>query len=490
MDYTISASSRGAGARNRRPPSLRGYLGGIAFGIDLLALLVAGALAGVLWELVGGQERPSGILVGWTGALLLLLFAALSPLFGAYRRIDAGSLVGGIGLGRALGALAVAACVLVASPAALVQSSDIAFGAIASIALPAALAIVLGRVALARLALRWLAEGRLATRIAIVGASEQGAKLVAHLTAAERAGLYEVVGVFDDRRNRAVGFQPEEILGTTDDLVARYRDLGVEVVMIALPWSTRDRLVEIARKLRDIPVDVCLSPDLIGYHLPLREVRDFDDLITFGLWQNPLRHWRGVAKRAEDLIIGSLILVATLPVLLLAAIAIRLESRGPILIRQARFGFDNQPISIFKLRTMYVDVGDPSGARATAPNDPRVTRVGRWLRRTNIDELPQLWNVLRGEMSLVGPRAHPIEMRVLDRYYYEAVQSYAARHRVRPGITGLAQVNGYRGLVDTMEKAQKRLELDLYYIENWSVILDLQIMFRTLVGARAWKNAY
>jgi lipopolysaccharide/colanic/teichoic acid biosynthesis glycosyltransferase len=178
------------------------------------------------------------------------------------------------------------------------------------------------------------------------------------------------------------------------------------------------------------------------------------------------------------------------PVVLLIATLIRLTSPGPVLFRQTRFGFNNVPIEILKFRTMYHHFGDPTGASSTTRDDPRVTPIGRILRRTSLDELPQLFNVLQGDMSIVGPRAHAIDMKIADQLYYDAVQSYAARHRVKPGITGLAQVSGLRGEINTLEKARRRIEYDLEYIENWSIWIDLWIIVKTIIQVPFDKDAY
>jgi polysaccharide biosynthesis protein PslA len=183
-------------------------------------------------------------------------------------------------------------------------------------------------------------------------------------------------------------------------------------------------------------------------------------------------------------------IVALAPLLVLVAIAIRLESKGPIIFRQKRFGFNNNEISVLKFRSMYVDKQDTTGAARTQKNDARVTLVGRFIRRTSIDELPQLINVLKGDMSLVGPRPHATKMRVGDKYYFDAVKGYAARHRVKPGITGLAQVRGLRGEIATIERARKRVEYDTYYIENWSPLFDIRIILETLAKLIWDKHAY
>ena len=187
-------------------------------------------------------------------------------------------------------------------------------------------------------------------------------------------------------------------------------------------------------------------------------------------------------KRGLDIAIAALLLPALAPLLLVVAIAVRLTSPGPILFRQWRFGLGGRPIEVLKFRTMYHAQRDISGEVRTRPHDPRVTVVGRMLRRTSIDELPQLLNVLRGDMSLVGPRPHAIHMRIGPHFYFDAVDGYHLRHRVRPGLTGWAQVNGSRGEVDTIEKAEERLQKDLWYVWNWSLGLDMQILVKTLFG--------
>jgi polysaccharide biosynthesis protein PslA len=192
--------------------------------------------------------------------------------------------------------------------------------------------------------------------------------------------------------------------------------------------------------------------------------------------------WQGAVKRIFDLAAALALLVILAPILAAAAIAIWVETPGTVLFRQWRFGLGSQPFRVYKFRTMSADRSDPTGAAQTMARDPRVTRVGRVLRRTSIDELPQLLNVVRGEMSLVGPRPHPLHMRVGDTYFFDAVRFYRHRHVARPGITGWAQINGSRGRVDTIEKARRRIDLDLWYVQHWSLLLDLQILTRTALG--------
>ena len=195
-------------------------------------------------------------------------------------------------------------------------------------------------------------------------------------------------------------------------------------------------------------------------------------------------------KRTFDIVFALLGLILFSPIFLITAIAIRLESDGPILFRQKRFGFNNNIISILKFRSMYHNLADPKAAKVVTKNDPRVTKVGRFIRKTSIDELPQLWNVLIGELSLVGPRPHAVFAHTQNMLWDSIVDGYYARHRVKPGVTGWAQINGFRGGIDTVDKLKDRVEHDLYYIENWSLSLDLYITFMTPVRLLNTENSY
>jgi exopolysaccharide biosynthesis polyprenyl glycosylphosphotransferase len=209
------------------------------------------------------------------------------------------------------------------------------------------------------------------------------------------------------------------------------------------------------------------------------------------VFDRPITDWDVVVKSLFDKVVGSLVLLAALPVMAVTAIAIKLDSRGPVLFRQKRYGFNNELIEVFKFRSMYVDQSDATAAKLVTKSDPRVTRVGRFIRKTSIDELPQLFNVVfKGNLSLVGPRPHAVHAKAEDRLYDEAVDGYFARHRVKPGITGWAQINGWRGETDNQEKIQRRVEHDLYYIENWSVLLDLYILAGTPFALLKTENAY
>lgn len=198
------------------------------------------------------------------------------------------------------------------------------------------------------------------------------------------------------------------------------------------------------------------------------------------VFDRPIADWDIVVKWAFDKVVGTLALIALSPVMLATAIAIKLDTKGPVFFRQKRYGFNNETVDVFKFRSLRNDMADPTAAKQVTKDDPRVTRVGRFIRKTSIDELPQLINVVfKGDLSLVGPRPHAIHATASNRAYEQVVDGYFARHKVKPGITGWAQINGWRGETDTDEKIQRRVEHDLYYIENWSVLLDLYILAKT-----------
>jgi lipopolysaccharide/colanic/teichoic acid biosynthesis glycosyltransferase len=215
----------------------------------------------------------------------------------------------------------------------------------------------------------------------------------------------------------------------------------------------------------------------------------FADWPSFRVLSQPMNDWGRIQKRVFDLLASTIILACIAAPMVAIWVLIRSESPGPGIFRQRRFGFGEQVIVVYKFRTMYAHRQDPSGERQTARGDDRVTRVGRILRRSSLDELPQLFNVLGGSMSLVGPRPHGISMKIGDQYYYDAVAQYGWRHRVKPGITGWAQVNGSRGEIRTMERARERVRYDLFYVNNWSFILDMLILFKTF-GALMHDTAY
>ena len=336
----------------------------------------------------------------------------------------------------------------------------------------------------------WTRTGRLTRAIAVVGAGELGQQIVAKIRSVNDAQI-RIAGIFDDRMTRV----PSEVagypvVGTTDDLVAQVRQSLIDEVVIALPLRAEARIGELVAKLRPLPVDLRLSLDPIAGVFPMRGISETASVRMIEIVDRPLKHWSGVAKWVEDKVLGAVLLALTAPLMALVAVAIRLDSKGPAFFVQERFGFNNNVIRVFKFRTMREGETDASGANRTVPGDLRVTRVGRILRRLSIDELPQLLNVMLGDMSLVGPRPHVMAMKAGDRLYHEAVGEYFQRHRVKPGVTGWAQVHGLRGEIDTPQRARERVEYDLWYIDNWSIWLDLKVLFMTAIVVLRQQNAY
>jgi Undecaprenyl-phosphate glucose phosphotransferase len=314
--------------------------------------------------------------------------------------------------------------------------------------------------------------------------------VIAKLQTAKGAPV-AIAGVFDDRLTRVpAAIDGCPVLGTTDDLIALVRRSLIDEVVVALPLRAEARIGELVAKLRSLPVDLRLSLDPIGGGFPIRGIEEVASIQMLEIIDRPLKNWSAVVKWFEDKILGIACVVAFTPIMGLIALAIRLDSKGPAIFTQERFGFNNNTIRVFKFRTMRMEETDPSGAARTIPGDPRVTRVGRILRRLSLDELPQLFNVLLGDMSLVGPRPHVVAMRAGGRLYHEAVGEYFLRHRVRPGMTGWAQVHGLRGEIDSPENAQARVTYDLWYIDNWSLWLDFRILLATVHVIVTGKNAY
>ncbi len=303
----------------------------------------------------------------------------------------------------------------------------------------------------------WIQRGYLAHRVVVVGAGKEGQRLIAKLQEASDNGI-AVRGLFDDRRSRVPSsIAGLNLLGTTEDLLDFVRRVPIDEIIVALPLDAEQRLRAICDKLKVLAIDVRLSIEPLAETFQVRKIGYVGDVPVLDVADRPLKHWRAVAKWIEDKVLATFILILIAPLMAVIALCIKLDSRGPVIFVQQRFGFDNRVIRVFKFRTMYVDRGDPSGAQRTVQKDSRITRVGRVLRSLSLDELPQLMNVLRGDMSLVGPRPHAITMKAGDSLYCDAVERYLHRHRVKPGITGWAQVHGLRGEVDTMEKARARV---------------------------------
>jgi Undecaprenyl-phosphate glucose phosphotransferase len=352
--------------------------------------------------------------------------------------------------------------------------------------------LILSRRLLFLLVRKWTQEGRLTRRTVIVGGGDAGAHVIEELKRQKDSGV-KIIGLFDDRGDErsSADCAGERKLGKVDDLVEFGRRTRVDLVIFSLPISAESRILQMLKKLWVLPVDIRLAAHANKLRFRPRAYSYIGDVPVLDVLDRPIADWDVVMKWLFDKVIGGLILLCALPVMALIALAIKLDSRGPVLFKQKRYGFNNDLIEVYKFRSMYVDKTDASANKLVSKDDPRVTRVGRIIRKASLDELPQLFNVvIKGNLSLIGPRPHAVNAKAEARLYDEAVDGYFARHRVKPGITGWAQINGWRGETDTHEKIQKRVEHDLYYIENWSLLFDLYILARTPFALLKTENAY
>ncbi len=332
------------------------------------------------------------------------------------------------------------------------------------------------------------AEGRLREAVAVIGAGFVAKRLAARLSAGDEA--VEVVGRFEEAG--ALGADAGRI-GSIEQLIELGRTRALDAVVIALPEAEQGRVAGLMWHLQALCVQVAFCPELALADSQTSGKSRFRVLNGVPLAlavDRPLAHWHGIVKRSEDVIVASLMLLASLPVLAVIALAIKLEDRGPVLFRQARDGWNGRDFTMLKFRTMRVDANTHGTLMQTRRGDARITRVGAFLRRSSLDELPQLINVLRGEMSVVGPRPHALAMRTENRLCHEVIAEYAQRQRMKPGITGLAQVRGLRGATDTEEQLRRRVHHDLLYIEGWSLGLDLKVILLTALRVFRAENAF
>jgi Undecaprenyl-phosphate glucose phosphotransferase len=351
-----------------------------------------------------------------------------------------------------------------------------------------AMALILSQRGVLSFILNSLAQKLFKRKVVIIGAEEALKRVVTKLqTFSDEISIY---GVYNDR---PVTSLPQcgdfSVSGDVDDLLRFAQQVEIDHVILAMPLGANHRIKMLVDKLRQLPFEVLISVELIGQALPILSLRHIGDLPTLEIVSPPIKHWGIIVKWIEDKLLALFMLILTAPLMAIVATLIKWDSPGPVFFVQERYGFNNKIIKVLKFRTMYVEVEDRSGAHRTVEGDARVTRIGRILRSMSLDELPQIVNVLKGEMSLVGPRPHAVAMRVEDSLYGDAVAEYALRHRVKPGITGWAQINGLRGEVNSLERGHARVEYDLYYIERWSLWFDLKILAVTLPAVLSRRNA-
>ncbi len=335
--------------------------------------------------------------------------------------------------------------------------------------------------------LRWRArQPRSRSSAVIVGAGPLGAKVAQALLADSTQGR-ELLGFFDDRRGERVHAEARNHhLGTLDGLAHFIRSHNVREVYITLPLGSQPRIVALLEQLQGTTASLFFVPDVFGISIIQGRLQDLNGMAVVGICDTPFTGSNELVKRLSDLVLASLILLLVAPLMLVIAAGVKLSSPGPVIYKQRRNGLDGEEIKVYKFRSMRVMDDTPEVRQATR-DDPRVTRFGAFLRRTSLDELPQFFNVLQGRMSIVGPRPHAVAH---NEQYRELIKAYMVRHKVKPGITGWAQVNGLRGETDTLDKMRARVEYDLEYLRNWSLGLDLQIIARTVRLVVLDRNAY
>jgi Undecaprenyl-phosphate glucose phosphotransferase len=490
-------------ARDDRPPPLRRvsldgkrltrvHPGAVASAVrlaDFGIVLFAGIVSLVEQS---GLHWTAPLLPAVTGALVLAMMArSVAPArqHGLTRqRLSTQIGDGAVHALAALGfGLVTALAVFLPDPAA--RLSLVAWVVLWAVGSVAGIAVV--RAVLCALRERWRVAGRLKQLVAIYGTGDLAERLVERFRAACPETI-EIVGVFDDRMRRGIiGAGLRELPhGSTAELVEMSRQFEIDRIIVALPHSAEKRLLEILRKLHRMPVEISLAPDMVGFNLPAEDHEEFGGLPLLDVYSKPLSFGESLIKNSFDRLAAAFGMVVLSPVLLAIVTAIKLDSRGPVLFRQNRYGFGDRVIQVLKFRTMTAESADANGEKQTEINDPRLTRIGGFLRRWSLDELPQLFNVVRGELSLVGPRPHAVSMRVRQRLNEDIVPDYALRHHVKPGITGWAQVNGYHGPVATERALHERVAYDLDYINHWSLWFDIRILLRTLVIAFGQRRAY
>ena len=335
-----------------------------------------------------------------------------------------------------------------------------------------------------------LLEGRdlIARSVLIFGDRNYVKAMLAHIKET-KPRFVAVKGVFDAKMVGPDGVVDLEALAIKlDELIKASRSQSIDDIIIAMPLCAVDEISGVLDRLRELPTNVYLGADLIGFKKELRPAPEyFAGMPMFEMVGKPLTGWDYLFKLIEDYFLASVIFIVLLPVLAVIALLIKLESPGPVIFKQKRNGFNNKTFDIYKFRSMKVQDSGINKTVQAVRGDSRITKIGAILRKTSLDELPQLFNVLNGTMSLVGPRPHAVDH---NEDYAKTIRGYFGRHRMKPGITGLAQVKGYRGITDTLDKMENRVKYDIIYTDNWSVMLDIKILLKTVVVFLWPKNAY
>lgn len=467
---------------NGRFSSLYDSIALLVKGGDVFIVALAGALA-YLWRfgVVGFPIPPNYSMLMVAGALLLLVIFSGLGVYRSWRGENLAHMFGRVLLGWASVVLALLAMLFL-----LKESEAYSRIWLSTWALLTGGFLLVERVAVYGVLRRLRLRGWNHKRVVLIGQSDVALELLNRVRSADWTG-FDVVALFDDQVASADAFVDIDLHRDLSGLEDYLREHAVSEVWITLPLSDEARVRDVLYRLRHSTVNIRYVPGMFAFRLINHGVSEVAGMPMLDLSTTPMMGVNRLVKALEDRIGAALILILISPLLLGIALVVKLSSPGPVLFKQKRHGWDGREIKVYKFRSMVVHAEDDGHVTQARKDDPRITRVGAFLRRTSLDELPQFFNVLQGRMSIVGPRPHAIAH---NEQYKELIADYMQRHKVKPGITGWAQVNGYRGETDTLEKMQKRVEYDLYYIENWSLWLDLKIIFMTLFTGFVNRNAY
>ena len=467
--------------RQARLPISSTVIAGIAFFFDSIAILGSGAV--LFFWLININANTVGLYAAcvcsiWMTTVMLFHYSELY-VFQAIVRPSTS-------LDKMIIAFGTGFLFLLAAAFSIKVSSDISRVWIAAFAASSVLLTIFARLALWKVVQYLSNKGVFSRNMIIAGSKLHVSKLLKRIVATTD-DFITVTALFIDKPSDVI-IDGRTVMGDLEAIPAYVRASSVDDVVIALPWSEEERILTLVEQLRELPVNVYLGSDLIGMRLDFGELPGhLSNAPVFSVVGHPMSGWAVAIKAAEDYILTLVFLSFFAIPMAVIGILIWLDSPGPVLFKQRRLGFNNQTFWIYKFRSMYVE-GQPEPNTVQAKrDDPRVTRIGRFLRRSSLDELPQLFNVLAGNMSLVGPRPHAVDH---NAEYSQKIRGYFARHRVKPGITGYAQVNGLRGETDTPEKMADRVRHDVYYTENWSLSFDLKILLQTAIVLFTSRNAY
>lgn len=463
-----------------------GFIRPHAWAVTLVRRVVdAGLMAVALYGANHAYGKPWTSDLLWAAALAAAFFQLVAPVSGLYRSWR-GTRVGDeltTVMGTWLGTVP-----LLLLAAFLTKTTDNYSRVVMTVWLILApLAVMLGRVQV-RVGLRYFrSRGRNLRRVAIAGATASGVSLCRRIAAMKESGN-RVVGMYDDRgleRLTDSDLGGKVLLGGLQKLVTDAKAGRIDVVYIALPLRAERRIQDLISRLADTTATVYVVADLFMFDLMHARWGNVGDLPVVSVFDTPFHGLGGWVKRLEDIVLSSIILILIAIPMLVIAVAIKLTSKGPVFFAQTRYGLNGRPIKVLKFRSMTTCDDGPVIVQAKK-GDARITPLGAFLRRTSLDELPQFWNVFTGQMSVVGPRPHAVAH---NEIYRGQIRGYMLRHKVKPGITGWAQVNGLRGETEVVEKMQSRVQHDLYYIDNWSLFWDLKIVFLTIFGHKVRSHA-